>query len=80
MRSVNTNKLHLKSYPVKLNNRKTNYITQGPINSTNKCQNKHHSTKLNQAHISLFKFNKRNTRKWCEICSKLTIKTSERGQ
>ena len=29
------------------------------------------------ANIYLFKFNKRNTRKRCEICSKLTIKTPE---
>ena len=28
--------------------------------------------------IYLFKVNKRNTRKRCEICSKLTIKTPER--
>ena len=27
--------------------------------------------------ISLFKFNNRNTRKMCEICLKLTIKTRE---
>ena len=27
--------------------------------------------------INLFKFNNKNTRKWCEICSKLTIKTPE---
>ena len=27
------------------------------------------------ANIYLFKINKRNTRKWYEICSKLTIKT-----
>ena len=32
------------------------------------------------ANIYLFKFNNRNTRKRCEICSKLTIKTPERGQ
>ena len=30
------------------------------------------------ANIYLIKVNNRNTRKWCEICSKLTIKTSER--
>ena len=30
------------------------------------------------ANISLFKVNNRNTRKRCEICSKLTIKTPER--
>ena len=28
----------------------------------------------------LFKFNKKNTRSWCEICSKLTMKTQERHQ
>ena len=28
----------------------------------------------------LFKVNNRNTRKRCEICSKLTINTPERGQ
>ena len=33
---------------------------------------------LNPAHIYLFKVNYRNTRKRCEICSKLTIKTPER--
>ena len=27
--------------------------------------------------ISLFKFSNRNTRKWCELCSELTIKTLE---
>ena len=32
------------------------------------------------ANIYLFKVNKRNTRKRCEICSKLTIKTPERRQ
>ena len=35
---------------------------------------------LNAANIYLFKFNNRNTRKRCEICSKLTIKTPERRQ
>ena len=30
------------------------------------------------ANIYLFKFNNRNTRKRCEMCSKLTIKTPER--
>ena len=30
--------------------------------------------------ISLLKVNTRNTRKMCEMCSKLTIKTPERGQ
>ena len=29
------------------------------------------------ANIYLFKVNNRNTRKGCEVCSKLTIKTSE---
>ena len=32
------------------------------------------------ANIYLFKVNNRNTRKRCEICSKLTIKTLERRQ
>ena len=32
------------------------------------------------ANINLFKVNNRNTRKMCEICSKLTIKTPERRQ
>ena len=32
---------------------------------------------INPANIYLFKANNRNTRKRCEICSKLTIKTSE---
>ena len=32
------------------------------------------------ANISMFKVNKRYTRKRCEICSKLTIKTPERRQ
>ena len=32
------------------------------------------------ANIYLFKFNNRDTRKRCEICSKLTMKTSERRQ
>ena len=30
--------------------------------------------------VHLFKVNKKHTRKMCEICSKLTIKTSERCQ
>ena len=29
---------------------------------------------------NMFKVNNRNTRTWCEICSKLTIKTPERHQ
>ena len=32
------------------------------------------------ANIYLYKINNRNTRKRCEICSKLTIKTPERRQ
>ena len=32
------------------------------------------------ANICLFKLNNKNPRKRCEICSKLTIKTSERCQ
>ena len=32
----------------------------------------------NPTNIYLFKVNNRNTRKRCEICSKLTIKTPER--
>ena len=32
----------------------------------------------NPANIYLFKVNNKNTRKWCEICSKLTIKRPER--
>ena len=34
----------------------------------------------NPANIYLLKVNKRNTRKRCEICSKLTVKTPERRQ
>ena len=30
--------------------------------------------------MHLLKFNNRNTKKSCEICSKLTIKTTERRQ
>ena len=30
-----------------------------------------------QINISLFEFSKSNTRKWCELCSELTIKTLE---
>ena len=30
--------------------------------------------------IYLYKFNNRNTRKWYEICSELTIKTPKRSQ
>ena len=36
--------------------------------------------KLNSANIYLIKVNNKNTRKRCEICSKLTIKTPERNQ
>ena len=32
----------------------------------------------NPANIYLFKFNGKNTRKTCQICSKLTIKIPER--
>ena len=35
---------------------------------------------INHANIDLFKFNNRNVRKRSEICSKLTIKTSEQRQ
>ena len=35
--------------------------------------------KVTPCNIYLFKFNNRNTRKRCGICSKLTIKTPERG-
>ena len=34
----------------------------------------------NPGNIYLFKVNHRNTRKWCEISSKLTIKTPERRE
>ena len=37
-------------------------------------------TIYNPAIINLFKVNNRNTRKRCEICSKLIIKTPERRQ
>ena len=33
---------------------------------------------INLASIYLFKGNNKNTRKWCERCSKLTMKTPER--
>ena len=36
------------------------------------------SFSINLANVYLFKVNKRNTRKRCEICSKSTIKTPER--
>ena len=41
-----------------------------------------HLTKpeLNPGNIYLFKVSIRNTRKWCEICLKLPIKSSERRQ
>ena len=39
------------------------------------CQRKHNPT-----NIYLFKVNNRNTRKSCETCSRLTIKTQERRQ
>ena len=35
---------------------------------------------IRQAGISLLKFNNRNTRTKCKICSKLKIKTPERRQ
>ena len=37
-------------------------------------------TYLSFLSFELFKVNNRNTRKRCEICSKLTIKTPERRQ
>ena len=33
-----------------------------------------------QANIYLFKVNKKNSRKWCEICAKVTTKTPQRRQ
>ena len=36
--------------------------------------------KANSAGIDLLKVNKINTRKMCEICSKLTIETPEQRQ
>ena len=33
---------------------------------------------MNPANIYLFKVNNRNTRKRCEVCSKLAVKTPER--
>ena len=38
------------------------------------------SKRSNQANIYLFKVNNGNTRKRCETCSKLIIKTPERRQ
>ena len=38
------------------------------------------STPVIPAGNYMFKVNKRNTRTWCEICSKLTKKTPERRQ
>ena len=38
------------------------------------------SKEINPTDIYLFKFNNGNTRKRCEICSKLTIKTPKRRQ
>ena len=37
------------------------------------------SVRHNPVNIYLFKVNKRNARKRCEICSKLTINTSEQS-
>ena len=50
-----------------------NYIVQS--NS-----NKHDFSFIFPANVYLLKVNNRNTRKRCEICSKLTIKTLERRQ
>ena len=44
------------------------------------CLNLNTTQKFNPTNIYLFKLNKRYTRKRCEICSKLTIKTPERRQ
>ena len=41
---------------------------------------KTHCDRSYPAYIYLLKVNKKNTRKRCEICSKLTIKTPERRQ
>ena len=41
--------------------------------------NTNHSS-CNLANVCLLKINKRNTRKRCKICSKLTIKTPEQHQ
>ena len=38
----------------------------------------HQYFKLLPANIYMFKVHNRNTRKWCEICSKLTAETPER--
>ena len=37
-----------------------------------------HGNNVNPANIYLLKFNNKNTRRRCEKCSKLTIKTPER--
>ena len=56
------------------------------ILSTNICsiffltENIHYLQSTYPVNIYLFKTNNRNTRKKCETCSKLTIKTSERSQ
>ena len=49
------------------------------LKTLRQCSNLHFSI-LNPASNYLFKFNSRNTRTRCEICSKLTINTPERHQ
>ena len=44
------------------------------------CENDGMIIRTIPANIYLFKVKNRNTRKSCEICSKLTIKTPERRQ
>ena len=48
--------------------------------SESKADSSDRSFKHNPTNINLFKVNNRNTRKRCEICSKLTIKKPERRQ
>ena len=64
------------SYPAVLN--------MGPLDwesialTTRLCSNVPSLSSNNRANIYLFKVNNKNTRKRCEICSKLIIKTAER--
>ena len=44
------------------------------------CSLIENDSKTNLVNIFLFKFNSRNARKRCEICSLLAIKTPERRQ
>ena len=64
--------------PYRSNIRTVNIQMLNRYFSSNSTRESEHPRKFDSANIFLFKINNRNTRKRCEIWSKLTIKTPER--